>query len=174
MNWLIAKLLFFPTHWANIVLSRCLRVRNWWDRVDDTLILGARPTEKDAFKLKEIGITGVVNTCAEYEGPTSVYRSCDIEQLHIPTIDFTHPTLEDVESAIEFIGRHAKAGGQVYVHCKAGRARSATIAICWMMKNQKLNKESAQELLSKARHQVNPRLYKRPVVVEFESRLNPN
>ena len=37
------------------------------------------------------------------------------------------------------------AGGKVYVHCKAGRARSATVAMCWLMKAKNMSAEEAQQ-----------------------------
>ena len=133
LNKAFSAAVFYPTHWWNLFMSKVFSFRNWWDAVDDVLILGARPNNVDAEQLSEIGVTGVVNTCDEYAGPVSVYEKNGIEQLHIPTIDFTHPLIDDVEAAVDFITKHATRGGRVYVHCKAGRARSATVAICWLM-----------------------------------------
>lgn len=151
-------------------MSKVFSFRNWWDVVDDALVLGARPNNTDAEQLSAIGVTGVVNTCDEYAGPGSVYEKQGIEQLHIPTIDFTHPLIDDVEAAVDFITRHANDGGRVYVHCKAGRARSATVAICWLMDYRKMSGKAAQQLLLKVRHQVNKHLLSRPVVIEFQKR----
>jgi len=169
-NKVFSSAVFYPTHWWNILMSKVLNQRNWWDDVDDALILGARPNSTDAEKLVEIGVTGVVNTCDEYSGPIHVYEKHGIEQLHIPTVDFTHPFIQDVESAVDFISRHADDGGCVYVHCKAGRARSATVAVCWLMEYRKMSGDAAQQLLLENRHQVNKRLLSRPVVIEFQQR----
>ena len=87
----------------------------------------------------------------------------------MPTIDFTHPSYEDVCQAVEFIELSVAQGKTVYVHCKAGRARSATVAICWLMKSRQISAVEAQKLLSKARPHVNQHLPSRPVVKEFES-----
>ena len=35
-----AKFVFYPTLAWNCILGRALRVRNWWDRVDDHVIVG--------------------------------------------------------------------------------------------------------------------------------------
>ncbi len=37
----MARSLFWPTLMQNYVLGRVLRVRNWWDRVDEHVIIGA-------------------------------------------------------------------------------------------------------------------------------------
>lgn len=174
LNRIVSSLLFYPTHWWNLLMSKVLHIRRWWDVADEGLILGARPNANDAQKLAELGVTGVVNTCDEYEGPKAAYASHGIEQLHVPTVDFTHPRIEDVEASVDFITRHVEDGGKVYVHCKAGRARSATMAICWLIAYRKMDPQAAQEHLLKIRHQVNPRLLNRPVVQEFIRRHSTN
>ncbi|MEC9091351.1 MAG: dual specificity protein phosphatase family protein [Planctomycetota bacterium] len=151
-------------------MSRVFTFRNWWDEADPGLLLGARPSPNDAEQLAQLGVTGVVNTCDEYKGPKSTYAKLKIEQLYIPTIDFTHPRIEDVEAAVEFITSHVNQGGRVYVHCKAGRARSATVAICWLIGFRKMDPAEAQNHLVRIRHQVNRRLLSRPVVQEFIKR----
>ena len=40
------------------------------------------------------GVRAVVNTCEEYVGPVAQYQHHGIEQLRIPTTDFTHPKLD--------------------------------------------------------------------------------
>lgn len=148
-------------------MSKCLHIRRWWDEADEGLLLGARPNPSDARKLADLGVTGVVNTCEEYEGPKDVYAEYGIEQLYVPTIDFTHPSIEDVEASVAFITKHVENGGRAYVHCKAGRARSATMAICWLIDYRNMDPAKAQQHLLDIRHQVNPRLLQRPVVQEF-------
>ena len=111
------------------------------------------------------------NTCEEYEGPQSEYDRLGIEQLRIPTTDFTHPKLEDVQRAVEFVQSHAEQEHTVYIHCKAGRARSATVAICWLMKYRGMQLDEAQAALLNARAHVNSRLTERPVVKAFAETL---
>lgn len=166
-----ARLIFFPTLFWNMLLGRWLRVRNWWDRIDDTLIVGAMPMESDVPKMAHEGVVGVVNTCDEYAGPQAAYQQHGIHQLHLPTVDFTHPTLESVERAVDFIERETAGGGTVYVHCKAGRARSATVALCWLLKSRGMTPAQAQALLLEKRPHVNRYLFARPVVKCFYENL---
>lgn len=150
-----------------MLLGRWLKVRNWWDRIDETLIVGALPFGNDVPKMAADGVTCVVNTCAEYEGPTREYDDHGIEQLRVPTVDFTHPSLEHVKEAVEFIDRQTNDGGTVYVHCKAGRARSATVAMCWLISSKGMSPQEAQTLLLEKRPHVNRLVYARPVVKQF-------
>ncbi len=168
---LYARTVYYPTLAYNILLGRILGVRRWWDRVDANCILGAVPLRNDPAKLKELGVTGVVNMCEEYAGPKADYQRLGIEQLWLPTTDFQHPSAEMVERGAEFIEKHKQQGGCVYVHCKAGRARSATIVLWWLVRFGGMTPEEAQEKLLQIRKHVNPRVYQRPVIVELNSRL---
>jgi len=168
LRWVYARTIFYPTLFWNMLLGRWLRVRNWWDEVDDDIVLGAFPFASDIDQLAKIGVRAVVNTCEEYAGPLEEYANHDIEQFRMPTVDFTHPSLTDVTAAVAFIESQVGLGKRVYIHCKAGRARSATVAICWLMKSQGISKEEGQQILNGARPHINQRLCSRPVVIEFE------
>lgn len=168
----IAQGLFWPTFAWNLTLGRLLRVRRWWDEVDRAVVLGARPLRRDVKTFKEkLGITGVINMCEEFCGPKDLYETHGIEQLWLPTVDFTPPNLEDVMRGVEFIERHSNQGGRVYVHCKAGRARSATVVLCWLVKYRGMSPEQAQAHLLQARPHVHAKLPQRTVVQEFVREL---
>lgn len=166
-----AQLLYWPTLGYNYLLGRVLKVRHWWDMVDKQVILGARPFRRDAKRLRELGVTGVVNMCEEYFGPMREYERLGIEQLHLPTIDFTHPLEEHVEAGAAFIEKHVSQNGMVYVHCKAGRARSATIVLWWLVKYRHMTPVEAQTHLIQFREHINPRVYLRPVIQTLYSRF---
>ncbi|WP_345328517.1 dual specificity protein phosphatase family protein [Novipirellula rosea] len=167
---LYARSVFYPTLAWNYTLGRILRVRRWWDYIDPSVIVGAYPFARDVPGLSAEGVRAVVNTCEEYPGPLKAYETFGIEQFHMPTTDFTHPLFEDVCNAVEFVQRHVEDQGKVYIHCKAGRARSATVAICWLIKHRGLSISEAQTTLLAARPHINPRLGQRPVVQQFAER----
>lgn len=169
-RWL-ARAIYTPTLGYNYLIGRVFRRRRWWDFVDPQLILGARPFARDAKTLKDLGVTGVVNMCEEIRGPIREYKALGIEQLWLPTVDFNHPVREFVERGAEFIERHVSEGGIVYVHCKAGRARSATIVLWWFVRYRDMTPEAAQLHMIKARPHINPRIHLRPVIEELYSDL---
>lgn len=169
-----AQLVFYPTLLWNMWNARVCSFRNWWDRIDEHVVLGAWPFARDVKKMAEQeNVKAVVNTCEEYEGPIEEYQKYGIDQMRMPTIDFTHPKFEDVCRAVEYVNENVEAQRTVYIHCKAGRARSATVAICWLMKYRDLNLEQAQQLLLEKRPHVNPRLTERPVVQKFAKQFGP-
>lgn len=170
-NRLYAAGVFYPTLGWNMLLGRVLKVRNWHDFIDDHVIVGARPFARDVQAMSELGVTAIVNTCEEYEGPVSEYDQHGIVQLHVPTTDFTHPSLVDVQRSVQFVQDHVERDGIVYIHCKAGRARSATVAICWLIAHRGLTPDDAQALLLEKRPHINPRLTQRQVVKDFVKQL---
>jgi len=165
-NWM-ARLLYWPTFTWNYLLGRVFHLRHWWDKVDDGLWLGAVPLRGDAQKFKKLGITGVINLCDEYAGPLREYQQEQIEQLHLPTVDFHPPTKDMIERGVDFIRQHLAKGGAVYVHCKAGRARSATVVLCYLVAMRNMSPEAAQKHLLERRPHINPQIYERKVVQEF-------
>lgn len=151
----------------NVLLGRVLKTRDWWNRIDEHVLLGALPFPFDVDRLSSEGVVAVVNTCEEYAGPIAKYKNLGIKQLRIPTIDFTPPVLEDIETAVEFINQQIADGGSVYVHCKAGRARSAVVVICWLIQTRQISAVCAQQWVKRNRPHIN-NLANRPVVLEFE------
>lgn len=162
-RWL-ARAIYYPTLGYNMLLGRILKVRNWWDPVTDQVILGARPVGNDPNRFAEMGITGVVNMCEEMPGPIKAYERLGIEQLWLPTVDFNHPSDEHVDAGADFIEKHVQSGGKAYIHCKAGRARSATVVLWWLVKYLDMSPAEAQAKLLEARPHTNPRVDQRPVI----------
>lgn len=91
-------------------------------------------------RLHEMGVRGVVNMCEEYGGPLEAFRSLGITQLRLPTVDHFEPSLQALEEATRFIEGYRKRGEKVYVHCKAGHGRGASVAMAWLMyRNPKMS-----------------------------------
>ena len=165
---IIIRLLFLPTLAWNLLLGRCLQIRRWWDLLEgEPILLGALPFSRDVPHLRSVGVTGVINMCIEYHGPIKAYAQFDVEQLWLPTVDFTPPSLGNIHRGVNFIDKHVDAGGKVYVHCKAGRGRSATVVLCWLIHRRGFTPAQAAAYLTKQRPHINKGLAERAVVQEF-------
>lgn len=171
MKSLIARLLFYPTLLWNLLMHRLVPARHWWNQIDEHVVLGALPFQHLIPKLKQLGVRGVVNMCGEWRGPIKKYELYDIVQLHLPIADFTAPTLSDIHRGISFIRTNVGSGNVVYLHCKAGRGRSATLALCWLMKSKNMTPEEAQAHILRKRPHVDRALYERPVVRQYQKEL---
>ena len=168
---LYARSIYWPSYIYNWTMIRRLKWWRWYDQIEEHVFVGAVPSREMAADLAKSGIAGVINTCHEYEGPLDVYHEFGVEQLYLPTVDFTPPSVEVIDEGVCFIEKYVAEGKDVYVHCKAGRARSATIVLCWLMKSKGMGPEEAQVFLQEKRKQVLPTLYRRPVVQAYHRRL---
>lgn len=152
-----ARALFYPTLLYNVVRNKIQSEFRWWDRVDQFVLLGAVPFPTDVVHLKELGVGGVVTLNEPYETlvPTTLYHAHGIDHLVIPTRDYVFaPAYDDICKAVEFIHENACAGKTTYVHCKAGRGRSTTIVLCYLVKHKKMTPEVAYEYVKSVRPRV--------------------
>ncbi|KAL5723961.1 hypothetical protein ACHQM5_007289 [Ranunculus cassubicifolius] len=152
-----ARILFYPTLIYNVVRNIFQVEFRWWDVVDEFLLLGAVPFPTDVPRLKQLGVCGVVTMNESYETlvRTSLYQAYDIEHLVLPTRDYLFaPSFGDICQAVDFINRNALNGKTTYVHCKAGRGRSTTIVLCYLIKHRHMTPEAAFEYVRSIRARV--------------------
>ncbi|XWS62029.1 hypothetical protein CRYUN_Cryun07bG0175600 [Craigia yunnanensis] len=152
-----ARALFYPTLLYNVVRNKIQSEFRWWDRVDEFILLGAVPFPTDVPRLKEIGVRGVITLNEPYETlvPTSLYQNHGINHLVIPTRDYCFaPSLTSICQAIDFIHRNASNGQTTYVHCKAGRGRSTTIVLCYLVYYKQMTPVVAYDYVRSIRPRV--------------------
>lgn len=62
------------------------------------------------------------------------WRNVGVEQLRLSTVDMTGvPTLANLQKGVQFALKYQALGQSVYVHCKAGRSRSATMVAAYLI-----------------------------------------
>ncbi|KAJ4832761.1 hypothetical protein Tsubulata_019805 [Turnera subulata] len=152
-----ARILFYPTLLYNVFRNKIQSEFRWWDEVDQYLLLGAVPFPKDVPRLKQLGVGGVITLNEPYETlvPSSLYRAHGIEHLVIPTRDYLFaPSFVDISRAVDFIHKNACCGRTTYVHCKAGRGRSTTIVLCYLVEYKRMSPIAALEYVRSRRPRV--------------------
>ncbi|GAA5810356.1 hypothetical protein MFLAVUS_003777 [Mucor flavus] len=130
---------------------------SWFNRVDQYIILGALPTPSQIKRLhKEEKVDVIINMCSEFPGYEKLYKELNITQIRLETPDFCIPSLDSIESGINQIValKQQLPKSSIYLHCKAGRGRSAAIAICYLLRTYQLDLSQSQQILLKKRHQV--------------------
>ena len=116
-------------------------------------------------------VRGVVNLCEEYRGPTQSYKRLGMRQLWLPTTDHFEPSVEDLESAVNFIAEHEAIGKRVYVHCRAGHGRSAAVVFAWLLaKDPKTDMKKLNQELCQLRD-VRRTLWKQHNILRLHDRL---
>ncbi|MED6134743.1 Phosphatidylglycerophosphatase and protein-tyrosine phosphatase 1 [Stylosanthes scabra] len=152
-----ARALFYPTLLYNVVRNKIQSEFRWWDKVDEFILLGAVPFPIDVPRLKELGVRGVVTLNESYETlvPTTLYYAHGIDHLVIPTRDYCFaPSMHDICRAVDFIHENALSGSTTYVHCKAGRGRSTTVVICYLVHHKLMTPEGAYDYVKSIRPRV--------------------
>ncbi|KAI9128887.1 hypothetical protein K1719_000370 [Acacia pycnantha] len=152
-----ARILFYPTLLYNVLRNKIETEFRWWDEVDEFLLLGAVPFPKDVPRLKKLGVVGVITLNEPYETlvPSSLYLAHGIDHLVIPTRDYLFaPSFSDISRAVQFIHQNASCGKTTYVHCKAGRGRSTTIVLCYLVEYKHMTPLAALEYVRSRRPRV--------------------
>lgn len=66
--------------------------------------------------------------------------------LHIPIVEYSAPTQEQLSLAMNFIEENVSKGNKVFIHCSEGVSRAATVAICYLMKKGFTNHEAIDKV----------------------------
>ncbi|KAI9260499.1 protein-tyrosine phosphatase-like protein [Phascolomyces articulosus] len=135
----------------------CVTGWEWYTRLDRYIILGALPTPAHIKQLhSKERVHTIINLCAEFPGYKSLYDDLKLKQTILPTSDFTIPHLDNIERGVEVILNSIQDDSEacIYLHCKAGRGRSAIVALCYLLRMYLLTPSEAQAILLRCRPQV--------------------
>ncbi|XP_067413827.1 phosphatidylglycerophosphatase and protein-tyrosine phosphatase 1 isoform X4 [Emydura macquarii macquarii] len=174
----VARLLFYPTLLYTLVRERLPgSQRPWFHRIDPAVLLGALPLRGRSRRLvEEENVRGVLTLNEEYETrflccSVQEWEAMGVEQLRLSTVDLTGvPTLENLQKGVEFVLKHRECGNSVYVHCKAGRSRSATMVAAYLIQLYHWSPQEAIEAIARIR----PHILVRPRQVQVLERFHRN
>lgn len=135
--------------------------RRWYDRITPAVILGALPFRSQTSELiNEEGVRGVIAMNEDHElqhwvNNAQEWGEAGVIYLQLATADFlTAPTQDQIKQGIDFISNFECTGYSVYVHCKAGRTRSATLVACYLMQVNKWNPTQALNYIKEKRPHI--------------------
>lgn len=120
--------------------------------------------------LKENGIDLVINATTQYEKPEFL---SDENYLNIPVLDTESESLINFfDTCFDFIDNARIQNRRVMVHCQAGKSRSATIAIAYIMRHKKLSMDEAHFFVRSKRHQIDPNFAFLGQLLDYENILS--
>lgn len=124
-------------------------------------------------KLEKLGVRAFVNLMDEFGHllQQGEIQRRGMTELYIPTPDYLEPRIEDIERAVQFLELNANNNVITYIHCKAGKGRAPTIALCYLMKKHQFTPHEAMNYIVARRGQVSKHLHTRPAVLEYHGKL---
>jgi atypical dual specificity phosphatase len=113
-----------------------------YSRLTDRLLAGAMPHAPDHVQqLDGEGVRHVINLCEEREywqgeraTVLAAYGAAGIVEHHLPVKDGATVPASVIDAAVR-----ASHGGAVYVHCRGGRERSATVAAALLCASESIS-----------------------------------
>ena len=154
--------LFYYTNEAyvrtNCIIKQYMNTKNIFEanEIIEGVYLGNINSAYDIEKLKELGITHIISVLAGFIAP---YPE-EFKYLQLNALDTVNTKLSDeFENTNEFINDAFENKGKILIHCMAGRSRSATILIAFIIKNFGFTTEKALESLILKRPIVEPNKY---------------
>lgn len=151
----------FPLQLASVKHSiRCSDL-NWFDVVDENMILGAIPLPKVLPDIMEesLKVKGVISCNEPHETKVTLsveeWKERGVTNLKFNVADHIGaPTHAEVEQGLELINKVAEEGGRVYVHCKAGKGRSSSLVLCYLISKYGYTVDEALVFLRTKRKQI--------------------
>lgn len=119
-------------------------------------------------RLRHRGITAIVNM-REEEHSDKAKGIGGERHLHLPTIDHTPPSIQDLKRGVAFISREIEQHkGRVYIHCRAGCGRAPSMAAAYLISTGMTRKE-ALRFIKAARPFIDLNKFQLLVLDQFEA-----
>mmetsp|Transcript_27456 Transcript_27456/g.63473 ORF Transcript_27456/g.63473 Transcript_27456/m.63473 type:complete len:275 (+) Transcript_27456:76-900(+) len=165
-----------------------------YDEVRGGILLGRQPrSREDLIEIRMKGTVAIVSLNESWElfmpDLSAAAEKLGMAHLHLQVPDFQGPEAGALAEAVDFIRIHASAaapdgspgGAKVYVHCNAGRGRSAVVTAAYLLSEDNAKRRPAEmwnaaqevkrvvtELRSK-RPKVTPNLLRYPITGQSRS-----
>lgn len=140
---------------------------SWWSKIEGlNLYLGAIPLKNNGHfeELQKLGITHVISVLEDFEMEAgwintpvkhSDWEEAGISVKHIPAPDFYGLNKDEIREGVKDLHEALEKGKTVYLHCKAGRGRSATVLVAYLMEHHGYTLEKAISLVKEYRPDIN-------------------
>jgi len=156
----------------------CAQLTEAYSAITTNLLLGSNALPGSSTgpqQLASLGVTHILNMALEIP-PTEILKSSSNFIIKwIPVIDNSDVDMDDaLKESIQFIDEAIKSNPQakVFVHCKAGKSRSVSVVIGYLVSHKNHTLKSAYQLVRQNRKGVSPNLGFMAALLKMERKLH--
>lgn len=142
-------------------------VDRWFDEVDPSVVVGGALFPGDLDALRALGVKSVLSLCAEYHDDPHA----EVVMHRIACHDDFALSEAQLADGVRWMDERVAQGDKVYVHCAAGRGRSVSVVLAWLVKNQGLSTDAALAKVQAVRRAARPAPWQLAAVRRYEKSL---
>jgi protein-tyrosine phosphatase len=135
--------------------------------VTPQLAVGGAFRNRQIKRLKQRGVTAVVDCRLEAEDDPEALGQAGIQFLHLPTLDRHGFTYEQLHEGVDWVLDHVANGGRAFMHCEHGVGRGPLMA-CAVLVGQGYSAPEALRIVRTARWQALPNDRQLAALLNFE------
>lgn len=136
-------------------------------RITDQLVVGGSIPTRSYGKLKQMGVTAVIDLREEAKDDEAALAKLGIELLYLPATDRYAASQDQLREGVEWAIQRIQNSGQVYAHCKHGVGRGPLMGLAILVA-QGQTSSAALRLLRSKRWQAAPNDRQLGALLEFE------
>ena len=137
--------------------------------VGDNLVMGAYPQDaEDVAALSQAGVTRIFNLVQDLEYEPGARDACvaalaeaGIDERRVELVDYGSLATQQIEDAAQAVLAWLHQGERVYVHCRAGWQRSATVVAAVVTLHEEVAPWEALDILRTRKPTANPLSHQR-------------
>jgi len=158
------RILLFEALLIENSIEYALGTFTWFSLVDKNgLYLGAIPIfpSHEIVLTKKLAISAVLAIIEPFEMSSSTligtpisssaWEAAGVQHLLLNSPDFVPPSFAVLDEGADFINHNLTERRNVYVHCKSGKGRSASVVCAYFLKYKKMDPHSAWREVCKVR-----------------------
>jgi protein-tyrosine phosphatase len=135
--------------------------------VTPQLAVGGAFRTRQIKRLKQRGVTAVVDCRLEAQDNPQALAAAGIEFLHLPTLDRHGFTYAQLHEGVDWVLEHVSEGGRAFLHCEHGVGRGPLMT-CAVLVAQGYTAPEALRIVRTARWQALPNDRQLAALLAFE------